>query len=112
MAVTDFDRGDMAKWYAKQHLATDPAVQAVYYLPTNSDDCEIRFIEVNASLADRNDDTLEPIDFGVDMGKETEHRLVVLDVTPKQWDRINSRDDDLQLPPNWSLENAVRYPST
>jgi hypothetical protein len=76
-------------------------------LPANAGDREIRFIEVNELVADRNDDNLEPIDFGVDRGMETEHRLFVLDVTPQQWQRIVSRD--LGLPGNWSLEDAVHY---
>ena len=82
--MSDFNRDAMAKWYAKQHLKTDPGVHVVYYLPKNAPDREIRFIEINDLIGDRNDDLLEPIDFGVDTGKETAHKLFVLDVTPKQ----------------------------
>jgi hypothetical protein len=94
----------MARWYAKQHLKTDPGVRSVYYLPTNAPDREIRFVEINELVADRRDDTLEPVDFGVDTGMESEHKLFVLDVTPSQWDRIN--DSSLALPWSWSLDNA------
>ena len=55
----------MARWYAKQHLKTDPRIRSVYYLPANAPDREIRFVEINELVADRRDDTLEPIDFGV-----------------------------------------------
>jgi hypothetical protein len=95
----------MARWYANQHLRTDPGIRSVYYLPTNAPEREIRFIEINELVADRNDDALEPIDFGVDMGMESEHKLFVLDVTPRQWDRI--RQSLLQLPQGWSLSDAV-----
>ncbi len=35
---------------------------------------------------------LEPIDFGVDTGAESEHKLFVLDVTPAQWEAIRRSD--------------------
>jgi hypothetical protein len=53
-------------------------------LPTNSGDREIRFVEINNLIGDRKDDILEPIDFGIDIGTETEHKLFVSDVTPEQ----------------------------
>lgn len=97
----------MARWYAKEHLKTDPGVVSVYYLPRNAGDREIRFVEVNNLIGDRTDDILEPIDFGVDNGMDTAHKLFVLDVTPEQWDRIKAQE--LALPANWSLEDAVLY---
>lgn len=100
----------MARWYAKSHLKTDPGVVAVYYLPTNAGEREIRLVEVNKLIGDRNDDALEPIDFGVDTGTETAHKLFVLDITPEQWGRI--RTNALPLPGNWSLNNAIAYKSS
>lgn len=105
MPATQFDRDAMAHWYATEHLNTDPGIVAVYYLPKNAGDREIRFVEVNRLIGDRNDEVLEPIDFGVDTGMESAHKLLVLDVTPEQWDRISRQE--LRLPGNWSLENAV-----
>jgi len=102
-----FDRDSLATWYAKQHLKTDPAIRFVYYLPTDAPEREIRFVEINDLVADRNDDTLEPIDFGVDTGMESEHKLLVLDVTPRQWTRI--RQPSLPLPQGWSLTGAVPF---
>jgi len=107
MSATQFDTDSMASWYAKQHLKTDPGIRSVYYLPTNAPDREIRFIEINELVADRNDDTLEPIDFGVDTGMESEHKLFVLDVTPSQWERISQTS--LALPQGWSLDGAVPF---
>ena len=105
MPAIQFNRDSMARWYAKEHLKTDPGIVAVYYLPTNAGEREIRLIEVNKLIGDRNDDALEPIDFGVDTGMETAHKLFVLDVTPEQWERI--RTQELHLPGNWSLDSAI-----
>ena len=105
--ATAFDRDEMARWYASQHLQTDPGITAVYYLPANTRPREIRFIEVNELMGNRKDSSLEPIDFGVDFGTQNEHKLFVLDVTPDQWERI--RMGTLSLPGNWSLENLVAY---
>lgn len=95
----------MAHWYAKEHLKTDPGIVAVYYLPKNAGEREIRFIEINELIGDRNDDALEPIDFGIDTGTDNAHRLFVLDVTPEQWERIQARQ--LYLPGDWSLDGVV-----
>jgi len=107
MPATQFDRDTMADWYAREHLKTAPGIVSVYYLPANADEREIRLIEINQLIGDRNDGILEPIDFGVDTGMETAHKLRVLDVTPEQWSRIESHE--LELPVSWSLDGAVPY---
>jgi len=107
MIATVFDRDAMARWYAKEHIDIDPGIRSIYYLPTNAPEREIRFVEVNDLIGARNDETLEPIDFGVDTGMETEHKLFVLDVTPEQWDRINCKK--LSLPQGWELKDAIPF---
>lgn len=107
MPATQFDRDSMAVWYAREHLKTDPGIVSVHYLPKDADEREIRLVEVNRLMGDRNDDVLEPIDFGVDRGMDTAHKLFVLDVTPEQWERI--RAHKLSLPGNWSLDDAIHY---
>jgi hypothetical protein len=97
----------MASWYAQEHLKTDPGVLSVHYLPNNAGDREIRLVEVNNLIGDRNDDLLEPIDFGVDRGTNNAHRLFILDVTPQQWERIIAHE--LALPRNWSIDESVSY---
>jgi hypothetical protein len=108
MQAVEFDRNAMAGWYAREHLKTDPGVREIYYLPNDAPEREIRFVEVNDLIAEQTDDALEPVDFGVDRGTGSEHALLVLDVTPSQWERIEKRA--LALPAGWSLEAAVRYP--
>jgi hypothetical protein len=97
----------MARWYAREHLKTDPGIIAVYYLPKNAGEREIRFIEINELIGDRNDGVLEPIDFGIDRGTDNAHKLFVLDVTPEQWERLRAKE--LRLPDDWSLDGAIPY---
>ena len=103
MSVVQFDRNAMARCYARGHKKTDPGVEHIYSLPTDAPEREIRFVEVNSMIAEREDSALEPIDFGVDTGTSSAHKLFVLDVTPSQWKRIE--ESKLPLPHNWSLIN-------
>ena len=107
MPQVQFDRDSLARWYAQQHLQTDPAIRSIYYLPANAPPREIRLVEINDLMPDRNDDALEPIDFGVDRGSDSEHRLFVLDVTPGQWERI--AQSALPMPHGWSLEQKISF---
>ncbi len=107
MSTSQFDRDSLAQWYAQSHLETDPGVDRVVYLPNEAPDREIRFVEINTMIGDRTDDSLEPIDFGIDTGTDNAHKLLVLDVTPAQWERIRSRQ--LPLPSNWSLDKALEF---
>jgi hypothetical protein len=109
MPAVQFNRDSMARWYAEEHLKTDPGITSVYYLPENSGERQIRLIEVNHLMGSRNDDALEPIDFGVDTGTDTAHTLFLLDVTPEQWKRIEL--GQISLPPNWTLSGAKRFVS-
>jgi hypothetical protein len=109
MPVLEFNRDRLAKWYAREHLKTDPAIAAVYYLPEGAGERELRFVEINRLIGDRIEDPLVPIDFGVDLGTDNAHQLLVLDVTPAQWKRLET--NRLRLPDGWSLKNAVRFSS-
>ena len=107
MSVAQFNREEMARWYAGRHLKTDPGIRTVYYLPAGAPEREVRFLEINDLMAVRENDPLEPIDFGVDIGGTEAHTLLVLDVTPAQWERIRRRE--LPLPDGWSLDNAIPF---
>ncbi len=96
-----FNRDSTAAFYARRHKETDPAISEIYYLPTGAPANEIRFVEVNRSTWTARP---EPIDFGVDGGTDNEHKLIVLDVTPEQWQEI--REGTLPLPPGWTLEGS------
>lgn len=100
-----FDRDRLARGYAKRHLDTDNGVQEIHYLPANAPPREIRFVEVNPLISETAD--LEPIDFGVDIGSAEEHVLLVLDVSPTQWQAI--RRHRLALPAGWALDGSIAY---
>ena len=102
-AESVFDRDRMAKWYASRHLKTDAGVDCIHYLPTNAPAREIRLLEVNRLISESAD--LEPIDFGVDIGSDNAHTLYVLDVTPAQWDAIDT--GLTSLPSGWTLEGSI-----
>lgn len=95
-----FDRDAMAAQYARRHKAADGDIAAIYYLPTGAPPNEIRLVEVNQAIKSTAEP--EPIDFGVASGTDDQHRLVVLDVTPAQWDEIVNKARS--LPGGWSLE--------
>lgn len=107
MAKNGFNRDQMARMYAKRHLKTDPGVVAIYYLPAQAPAREIRFIEVNNMIIPRDENPVEAIDFGVDSGSATEHKLLVADVTPSQWKKI--RENKLRLPEGWSLSDLKEF---
>ncbi len=97
------ERDIMARSYANRHLKTDPGTLVVYYLPKGAPQREIRLLEVNNLIVARDAAPLEALDLGVDIdGKLT---LLVLDVTPAQWERI--RKKELRLPKGWSMDDAV-----
>jgi hypothetical protein len=106
MATIVFDREALAKWYAREHLKSDPGLKAVYDLSEGGPDREIRLIEVNDMIVERDEAALEPIEFGVDRGLETEHSLHVLDITPAQWDLLRRGGSELRLPRGWSLDHC------
>ena len=100
--VTSFDRETMARFYARRHLETDPGIVEIYYLP-EAPKSEIRSIEVNRFIADIEKNPLLPFDFGVDAGLPSEHHILILDLTPNQWSRI----DEFTLPEGWDLSNKI-----
>ncbi len=102
MSTATFDRDSIAATYAKRHKETDPAIRAIHYLPIGAPPNEIRLVEVNEAITGTAGP--EPIDFGVDSGSPTEHKLIVLDVTPEQWDDV--REGTLALPDGWTLEGS------
>ena len=107
---TTFNRGYLARWYAEEHLKTDPGITKVIHVPDGAGPREIRFLEVNQLIKeDRSNHQFIPIDFGVDMGEDSEHKLLVIDLTPDQWESIQS--DELKLPDGWSLDSKEEFVS-
>ena len=106
-ATEPFSRDSWAGMYATRHLATDPGIQEICYLQDQSPENEIRLVEVNELLSLREIDHLEPIDFGVDIDGVHPHRLLVLDVTPQEWEQV--KGGRLRLPAGWSMNEMKIY---
>jgi hypothetical protein len=109
MPAVQFNRDSWANWYATEHMKTDPDIDSIWHLPAGAGDREIRLVEINHLPGDRTDDSLEPIEFGVDMRTDNYHTLFVLDITAEQWTRIKS--GELELPANWSLDEMTLIPA-
>jgi len=107
MSTAVYNRDSLAEFYAHQHLNTDVAVKKVVYLPQNSPEREIRFIEVNDLMSERGPRELVPIDFGIDMGQSSFHSLLVVDVTLEERDAIEK--GILGIPYEWSLEENREF---
>jgi hypothetical protein len=99
-------RDELAAWVAREHLAMDPGITDVWYLPANAPPDEIRLIEVNQFLSGLNDQAVSPVDFGMDIAG-AEFRLLVADLTPEQGKHL--LEGKLTLPGNWTLRNAKHF---
>lgn len=100
-ATPAFPRDRWARHHAANHYQIDEALVDIYHLPAHASEREIRLLEVNRLIPEFID--LEPIDFGMDREGDAQHSIVILDVTPGQWERIQSRE--LALPQGWSLDD-------
>ena len=107
MAATKHKRDVMAQRYVRRHMETDPGTIVAYYLPTNSPPREIRLVEVNELMIPRDAAPLEPFDLGIDVGNGANYKLLVVDVTPAQWEKIRRRE--MQLPEGWSIQRRGIY---
>ncbi len=105
-ASPNMSRDDFAHWIAMKHLAIDPEIREVHYLPTNAASREVRLLEVNARLALPNSlGPVEPVDFMPDIDG-LDFTLLVADVTPEEWEAV--RRGELPLPDGWVLDEHVQ----
>jgi hypothetical protein len=94
-------REAFADWVARRHLASDPGLKCVTYLPAGAPPNEVRLVEQNALLTTPQNGHLEPVDFSPGI-QGIDFDVFVLDVTPEQWTQIRAKN--LALPQGWSLE--------
>jgi hypothetical protein len=96
-------REAFAEWVARRHLASDPGLKSVTYLPAGAPPNEVRLVEENALLTAPQNGHLEPVDFSPGI-QGIDFDVFVLDVTPEQWAQIRAKN--LALPQGWSLEGS------
>jgi hypothetical protein len=105
-ASQGMSRDDFAQWVAQKHLAIDPEIREIHYLPTNAASREVRLLEVNTRLAMPHAlGPVEPVDFMPDIDG-LDFILLVADVSPEEWEAI--RRQELGLPDGWVLDEHSR----
>jgi hypothetical protein len=105
-ALPGMSRDEFGRWVALKHLAIDPEIREVHYLPTNAAPREVRLLEVNGRLAVSGSvGPVEPVDFMPDVNG-LDFTLLVADVTPEEWEAI--RRQELSLPDGWVVDDHTR----
>lgn len=94
-----------AEWIARRHLASDPGIREVVYLP-HAPDKEIRLVEVNALLFATQMGEVEPLNFSPDI-PGVDYRVLAADITPQQWEDIQKGKP--LLPHGWELADRVIF---
>lgn len=94
-----------AAWIARRHLASDPGVREVLYLPANAPAKEIRLLEVNVSLKVPEAEKAEPLEYPLD--DDMDFRVLAADITRDQWKAI--QDDEPLLPVGWELTGFLSF---
>jgi len=97
----DCSREGVAAWIARNHLANDPSVREIWYLPAGAD-TEIRLVEINERIEGGGDE-LNPIDFVIDVAGIS-YTLLIVDLTGDQLAQV--RSGQLALPDGWHFEDA------
>jgi hypothetical protein len=95
-----------AKWIAQRHLASDPDIREVIYLPSNAPEKEIRLLETNVLLNVSEEEKVGAVDFSPDIN-QLNFRVLVADITPRQWENIKSKK--LALPEGWDLKDYILF---
>ena len=99
----EMSRDEFAHWMGRQHFAIDRGIVQILYLPNGAPADEVRLLEVNELAHLPENGPIEAIDFMPDI-EGVHFRLVVADVTPRQFDAIHA--DRKALPEGWGLEGS------
>ena len=99
----DWTREKLAEWIARRHLASDPGIREIIYLPAKAPRGEIRLLEVNVLLETPEGEQVEPLDFSPGIA-DLNFRVLAADITPEQWRAI--RENKLSLPAGWDPKNC------
>ncbi len=87
---------------AQYHFETEPSIELVASF-SSPNDKEIRFIEVNRTTVPTGD--VDVFAFAATEGFP--FRLLIGDVTPKEWKQI--KDGNIVLPEGWDLDSAMIF---
>lgn len=104
MSGTNQERAAFAEWLARQHLRFDSRLTQVVYLPTGAADDEVRMLEVNTGLYPEPGNPILPVETTPAIN-ELPFRVWVADVTPEEWDQIQT--NPILLPTGWNLQGNL-----
>jgi hypothetical protein len=96
-------RDAFARWISRRHFAIDKGITRILYLPTGAPPEEVRLLEVNELAYIPENAPIEGLDFMPDI-EGLNYRLFVADVTPRQFEAVQSHR--VALPAGWNLEGA------
>ncbi len=94
-------RAAFAEWLARQHLGFDKRLTLVVHLPAGAPNDEVRLLEVNTGLFPEAGNPIVPVETTPTV-TELPFRVWVADVTPDEWNQIQT--NPALLPTGWSLE--------
>jgi hypothetical protein len=97
-------RAAFAEWLARQHLEFDKRLTLAVYLPAGAPEDEVRLLEVNTGLYPEPGNPIVPVETTPAVA-DLPFRVWVADVTPDEWERIQTNPG--LLPAGWSLEGRV-----
>jgi hypothetical protein len=100
MSQATQERAAFAEWLGRQHLNFDNRLMQIIYLPTGAPEDEVRLLEVNTGLYPDPGTPLVPVEMTPAV-IDLPFRILVLDVTPDEWKKIQS--DPNLLPTGWNL---------
>jgi len=95
------DPAAFAEWLARQHLRFDSRLTQVVYLPAGAGDDEVRLLEINTGLFPEPGNPITVVETTPAV-TDVPFRVWVADVTPDEWQQIQS--DPSLLPAGWGLE--------
>ena len=100
MSEVTKERAAFAEWLARQHLRFDSRLTQVVYLPAGAPTDEVRLLEVNTGLYPQPGNPIVPVETTPAV-TELPFRVWVADVTPDEWQQIQT--SPALLPSGWSL---------
>jgi hypothetical protein len=101
MSEATKEKAAFAEWLARQHLRFDSRLTQAIYLPTGAPDDEVRLLEVNTGLFPGPGNPIVSVE-ATPAVTDLPFRVWVADVTPEEWQQIQTNPGF--LPAGWNLE--------
>jgi hypothetical protein len=99
--VAEKGKDEMAMELAQSHANSDPGIQAVYRLIGPEEELENEFLKLLEVNAETMEAGIEPIYFGPHPPSGLLWPLVLVDITPREFELL--RHGSLTLPEGWEI---------